>query len=832
MINRQYFSLTMIGHNIKRVLLFTVAIIATSFATIAQHTPGSWRILPMSGEFFDNVIDTPNNVYYITGGSLYSYNKEYNETTYYTPGSRISDSGIQDIYYNPANKYLLLAYTNGNIDLIYDDGNVVNMPEIKDANLTSSKTINCVSFYNNRIYVATDFGFVVYDDQNHQVVESANLSTKVTRTYGTDKYLLIVYDKKLCASPIEQRHNSLDKFTLIKEGFTAYMLMQVHDTTFLSIAASADGMGVCRLTIDVENANLAYDVLQMCPFATVLQPYKDGFYSVGKGVINFISSDAAQSSTVNLSTDFSDQRLALWYGMNQVWAANNEGIASYDLSNPESPVVLSDKFQVESSRDFSAAFATPSPDGEWVYITPIGMSEYHPAGDAGWSQHLPFLCERYNWSTGHIEPMYPYGVRNTSSYSQAEADMRNSKYFYGGSGPTAIDPVAPDFIYHSNNFEGLIVIKNRDVLYEYNTTNSPFVTTWNARVEDANIDPMGNLWVGTWGGSNCVPPYRVLTSDKLVQLRQDPSSIKKEDWLSPKWPSSEEGKCDMRTIFSTHSNKMLYIRGGWGGPYISYDTKGTPDTADDSYSLHNSLVDQDGNIITPTFRTALAEDHNGNIWLGTNSGVYVITDLDQLGTSTTDQLAVRRPKVPRNDGTSYADYLLASESILSIAVDPSNRKWIATSNSGLYLVNEDGTEILQQYTKDNSPLISNSVYLVACDPKGNDVLICTPEGWFVYSSTSAPAADDYSEVYAFPNPVRPDYTGWITINGLMDNSLVKIADMQGNVFWQGSSEGGMVVWDGCNADGTRVRSGVYLVLASQSTGDSTFGTVAKIVVIN
>ena len=94
MINRQYFSLTMIGHNIKRVLLFTVAIIATSFATIAQHTPGSWRILPMSGEFFDNVIDTPNNVYYITGGSLYSYNKEYNETTYYTPGSRISESGI------------------------------------------------------------------------------------------------------------------------------------------------------------------------------------------------------------------------------------------------------------------------------------------------------------------------------------------------------------------------------------------------------------------------------------------------------------------------------------------------------------------------------------------------------------------------------------------------------------------------------------------------------------------------------------------------------------------------------------------------------------------
>ena len=822
----------MLGKSIHKFLLLAVVMLATSVSALAQHTPGSWRILPMSGEFFDNVIDTPKHVYYITGGSLYSYDKEYNETVYYTPGSRISDSGIHNLYYNVANNYLLLAYNNGNIDLIYDDGTVVNLPEIKDANLTSSKTINHVSFYNNHIYVATDFGIVVYDDQKHQVTESANFATQISHAFATDKYLLIISNRNIYASPIEERHNTLDKFTLVAESFSTAMMQQVKDNIFLTIAASAEGIGVCRLTINVETKNLVYHVMQLCPYATVLQPYKDGFYCVGQGVVNFISADAQQSSTVSLSTDFTDQRLALWEGMSQVWAADNNGIASYDLSDPATPTVLSEKFQVESSRDFSAAFVTYSPNGEWVYVTPIGMSEYHPAGDSGWSQHLPFICERYNWSTGKIEPMYPYGVRNTSKQSQTEADIRNSKYFYGGNGPTALDPTDPDYIYHANNFEGLIVIKDRQVLYEYNTTNSPFVTTWNARVEDANIDPNGNLWVGTWGGSKCVPPYRVLPAEKLAQLRQDPSSIAKTDWLSPVWPASETGKCDMRTIFSTHSNKMLYVRGGWGGPYIGYDTKGTTDTADDTYSLHTSLVDQDGNIITPTFRTALAEDQTGNIWIGTNTGVYVLTDLTQLGTSTSDQLAIRRPKVPRNDGTSYADYLLASETILSIAVDPSNRKWIATNNSGVYLVNEDGTEILQQFTKDNSPLISNSVYVVACDPNGNDVLICTPEGWFVYSSTSAPAADDYSNVYAFPNPVRPDYTGWITVNGLMDNSLVKIADMQGNVFWQGQSVGGMVVWDGCNADGTRVRSGVYLVLASRSADDSTLGTVAKIVVIN
>ena len=234
----------------------------------------------------------------------------------------------------------------------------------------------------------------------------------------------------------------------------------------------------------------------------------------------------------------------------------------------------------------------------------------------------------------------------------------------------------------------------------------------------------------------------------------------------------------------------------------------------------------------PQFVVSVELDKNNDIWLGTTSGIFIVKDKNQLGQSGSSNLQVVRPKVSRNDGTNYADYLLSSETVLYIAVDPSNRKWVATQASGLYLVSEDGTEILEHFDMDNSPLVSNTVYTVACDQASNDVLIGTPSGLYLYSSTSAPAADDYSEVYAFPNPVRPNYTGWITINGLMDNSLVKIADMQGSVMWEGRSEGGMVVWDGCNRDGSRVRSGVYLVFASQGPEGSSEGAVTKIVVIN
>ena len=260
------------------------------------------------------------------------------------------------------------------------------------------------------------------------------------------------------------------------------------------------------------------------------------------------------------------------------------------------------------------------------------------------------------------------------------------------------------------------------------------------------------------------------------------------------------------------------------------DTKGTVNTADDQIHYLQNVLTQDGNTVGSLVNTYMVEDLEGDIWIGTTEGIFVVKDLNEsIGQS---QLHVVRPKVARNDGTVYADYLLSTDVINGIAVDPLNRKWVSTEASGLFLVSADGTEILENFTNTNSPLPTNQIWGVYCNPNGNEVYVNTAAGSYIYNSTAAPAAEDYSEVYAYPNPVRPDYEGWITIQGLMDNSLVKIADAQGNVVAQGMSEGGMYVWDGCNAAGERVRSGVYMVLASQSSGESSSGAVTKIVVIN
>ncbi len=126
--------------------------------------------------------------------------------------------------------------------------------------------------------------------------------------------------------------------------------------------------------------------------------------------------------------------------------------------------------------------------------------------------------------------------------------------------------------------------------------------------------------------------------------------------------------------------------------------------------------------------------------------------------------------MPRNDGTNLADYLLDNENVMDISVDANNTKWFATNGSGLYRTNADGSMILDHFTTANSDIISDNVYAVFADPGSNKVYVGTDVGVCIYHSANAPAADDYSDVYAYPNPVTPDYTGDITITGLMDKS--------------------------------------------------------------
>lgn len=794
---------------IRNIFTLLAAVLLSALAASAQHAPGTWRSFPMLGTNFDQIVDTPSRIYYLTGGSLYSYDKNEKETVYYSPGEMISSYGVRKMYYNPYGKYILLTYDDSSMDLIYDDGRMVNLPDITNANLLTTKAIRDVSFAPGKIYVATDFGMVIFDDKDHYVLESGIYSQPFDLIMEAAGHIFVKCAGNVYASPVGERHKSFDSFK--RWNVPGGVIDWVSAGTDKFIYAVANQLHTA--TVNAANSSVTTAPLTgLAGVATIEPAASDGYFAAGTSSVVGIAPSLELTVTA-IPAILKSHRLASWDGPAFVWAAAADGIGCYDITSA-TPAVKMEKYLPAGCLKYPIVDYVEYPGEDKVYMANLAMSRGRSAVSGGsGSAIVTQLFDRAEGTFTNVSPM---------------AD--NGSYVYNGSMNTVVDPHDPEVLYTAATKVGIYVYKNHKIIGTLTGSQIPADKDWMYWIMGLSFDPSGNLWLADRDNARGTH-YYILPASKVAVLRTSPESIKASDWLVSALPVTYS---DDRQYFITFSSRKNPTRAfhmtDYGSAYVGYDTKGTLTTEDDEAVASNGLYTQDGNNVFFSTNNCLVEDMNGHIWIGTSEGVLVITDIDQLGH--TSEIQVVRPKVARNDGTVYADYLLSTDRINYIAVDPTNRKWIATQASGLFLVNEDGTEILENFTKYNSPLVSNDVYSVHCSPDGNDVLISTPAGMMMYSGTSAPAADDYSNVFAYPNPVRPDYTGWITVQGLMDNSLVKIADAQGNVVASGRSEGGMFVWDGCNSAGKRVRSGIYMVLASQSDGSDSSGAVTKIVVIN
>lgn len=243
----------------------------------------------------------------------------------------------------------------------------------------------------------------------------------------------------------------------------------------------------------------------------------------------------------------------------------------------------------------------------------------------------------------------------------------------------------------------------------------------------------------------------------------------------------------------------------------------------------DKFYNQDGvNLGSLTALPAIAEDKDGNIWVGTDLGPLVI----ESGDIFKDDYKFTQIKVPRNDGTNLADYLLSGVSIKDIAIDGANRKWFATEGNGVYLISDDNIEEINHFTFENSMLFSNNVEAITVNNATGEVFMGTDKGLCSYMGDATTPSDDMTDdnVYAYPNPVTPGYTGLITVVGLSMNADVKITTANGAIVAQGRSNGGTFTWNGRDSKGRRVASGVYMVHTAKSDGSK--GTVCKIAIVN
>ncbi len=271
------------------------------------------------------------------------------------------------------------------------------------------------------------------------------------------------------------------------------------------------------------------------------------------------------------------------------------------------------------------------------------------------------------------------------------------------------------------------------------------------------------------------------------------------------------------------SNGLLwFVNNDWRVPALaSYDTE------NDKLHTYTKFVNQDNTELNLAQVRCWAEDKENNIWIGTTIGpAYLLADDIAAGAEVFQQA-----KIPREDDPGLADYLLSGVDVSCIAIDAGNRKWFGTNGQGVYLISSDNMTQIHHFTQLESGLLSNNIEAIAIDHTTGEVYFATDKGLCSYISDASEVAEelDSDNVYAYPNPVEPDYTGLITINGLTYNANVKIVTSSGHLVAKGVSSGGTFTWNGCDLQGKRVASGVYMVLTA--TEDGKEGAVCKIAVV-
>lgn len=371
------------------------------------------------------------------------------------------------------------------------------------------------------------------------------------------------------------------------------------------------------------------------------------------------------------------------------------------------------------------------------------------------------------------------------------------------------------------NKEGHVMVAAKGGLYEfqdgkyiknYNIDNSPLTSCINSKnyilTTDLKYMKDGTLYLFNSGVDN-----------SFWTLGQD----YKWNSLSVSLQMKEFNGNLTSLMLSKTNGKLWFVNNYWENTKVyAYDYQNESLT-----SYGPTYTNEDGTNITPNYIFRLAEDKDGNIWVCTSSGPLYLTPTDIRSNTG----IFTQHKVPRNDGTNYADYLLTNINTRCIAFDGGNCKWIGTSN-GIFVISDDCNTQLYHFTVENSPLISNTIQDIIIDQNTGMVYIATDKGLCSFASNiTAPTTEmKKDDVYAYPNPVKPDYTGEINIIGLTFDADVKIVSSNGVLINQGRSTGGTYKWDGCDLKGRRVASGVYMVETATADGES--GTVCKIAVIN
>lgn len=780
----------------RRSVLTCLLALAVCLTAARAAAVGEWKYYLAYHDAQQNV-PAADVVYALFNGNLLAYSPADGEVRTITKMEGLSEKNISRMAYSTAARCLVLVYPDCNIDLLHDDGQVTNLPQLQSGNDGDMEPLAlCVT--DDQAVLATGAGLAHINLGREEVSGYYEPGSEVTAAAFSRSRLFAATADGILSCALADNPSDRHNWQLVQPlaaGADAFLAFA--GGLYFTVPASADA-GLWRIDAGEGGAPAARRI----DTRVYVQGYADSRSALFRGdghIALFEPADPGRAAA-------SWQQEGPWNWLTRAadgtfWAC--EGAAGL--------------------RPYALADGQLTADGE-------AIGGYGPRRDLCY--YMKYFGERLLIAGGRLDPNdrihYPatlmaYEDGRWTTFQEDSVQEQTGLRFRD---MTRIiqDPADPAHHYASAGGSGLYEYRDYRFVRNYNSRNSALATAAlngvdpnYVRIDGLNYDGEGNLWMVNNGVDTLI---RVLKTDGAwAGVYVDEISMA---------PTCEKTLFDSRGLFWVASRRTVSNPMHTAG-LLCLDYNGTiDDTSDDVATYRTGAYNEDGTSCTFGGVYALTLDTDGSIWMGTSTGLYVVDRPDEWASP---DFRITQIKVPRNDGTNNADYLLAGVAVTDIAVDGAGRKWIGTQSNGLYLVSPDGTEVLRHFEAATSPLLSDSVYSVAPDPATGEVMIGTAQGLCSYQSeATAPAASlQRSGIKVYPNPVRPEYHGNVTVAGLTADADVKVTDTAGNAVAGGRSTGGTFIWDGRGRDGGRAASGIYYIMVS--TADGKKGIVAKVAVI-
>ena len=760
----------------KLIYSFLLFIIASS--AFAQAI-GEWQ----THLAYNNVTQTApagKLVYTLSDGALFSYNNEDESIRLFDKVNILSDNNISSIKYSNANNALIIVYKNSNIDILINE-EVYNIPDFMNKIMSQDKTLNSINISGDYAYLSTNFGILILNLKKKEITNTYVLNKKVYASVIKENTIYAATENGLYYGQITD--NLLDNNNWKKINETIFNQLLFFEN---KIIGNQLYNGI--YLYDDDSKTFSQLISGYYSFADVF----DEKLIVGNTNSIVIFDHYNSFKYMNLEDKFI--HLSYSKNNNTYWGSNGEnGLNGYAL--------------IDNKLNKNISSIKPnSPKRNLPYYMTFTNNRLLICGGGMTDNRLNnpgtiMMLEDNNWYSFQEEGIKDITGLDYKDITSVIQDPNDSEHHFASSGG-----------------EGIYEFKDRKFIKLYSIGNSTLKTilpndTYKLnyiRTNGLQYDKNHNLWVVN------------SLVDNIINVLKDDGK-----WISFYHPELSGKPTFERIIFDKRGwawvTSMRYEPG-----VFCFNTNGTlEDITDDKTKFIGSFVNQDGTNLGKLNILSIAEDKNGAIWIGTEKGPIVINNPTKFFD---DDFYCTQIKVPRNDGTNLADFLLANEKINAICIDGANRKWIGTESNGIFLLSEDGLKTIHHFSTSNSPLLSDKIQSLVINPNTGELYIGTDQGLISYMSDATEGENSFSEsAHAYPNPVKPDYTGVITVTGLIRDSDVKVTDISGNLIYSGTSVGGQFTWDGNNSKGKRVASGVYLVLAADAEGKE--GIATKILVI-